>query len=32
VAAGGSVSEVPGPAALVKGQKKARDGEQSASP
>ena len=32
VAAGGSVSEVPGPAALVKGQKKVRDGEQSASP
>ncbi|MBC89228.1 MAG: 50S ribosomal protein L15 [Planctomycetaceae bacterium] len=32
LAAGGSVSEVPGPAALVKGQKKVRDTEQSASP
>lgn len=32
LAAGGSVSEVPGPAALVKGQKKVRDAKQSASP
>jgi large subunit ribosomal protein L15 len=32
LAAGGSVSEVPGPAALVKGQKKVRNTEQSASP
>ena len=32
IAAGGSVNEVPGPAALVKGQKKARDTKQSASP
>ena len=32
LAAGGSVSEVPGPAALVKGRKKVRDAEQSASP
>ncbi len=32
IAAGGSVNEVPGPAALVKGQKKARDAKQSTSP
>jgi large subunit ribosomal protein L15 len=32
IAAGGSVNEVPGPAALVKGQKKARDTKQSTSP